>query len=151
MEPADTLQHLLEHLPRRYSWDSIQPSIMAARLTKLAALAGVTALIAAACSSSGEAEPTSPLVAPQSTEALARAIYEESGTDWFYRQVDARDTILPIYDPEFDPADESPLPVDQIVLGVAIKGEAKAYPIRTLRYREMVNDDLGGVPILVTW
>ena len=28
---------------------------------------------------------------------------------------------------------------------------AAAYPIRVLRFREIVNDEVGGVPILVTW
>jgi hypothetical protein len=36
-------------------------------------------------------------------------------------------------------------------MGVAIEGEAKAYPISVLRFREMVNDDLAGMHILVTW
>jgi hypothetical protein len=36
-------------------------------------------------------------------------------------------------------------------MGVALNGEAKAYPVTVLRIREMVNDELGGLPILVTW
>jgi len=36
-------------------------------------------------------------------------------------------------------------------MGVAIQGEAKAYPVSVLRFREMVDDELGGLPILVTW
>ncbi len=38
-----------------------------------------------------------------------------------------------------------------LVIGVAINGESKAYPVGTLNFREMVNDVVGGVPILVTW
>jgi hypothetical protein len=34
---------------------------------------------------------------------------------------------------------------------VAWGGEAKAYPVCVLRFREMVNDSLAGVPILVSW
>jgi hypothetical protein len=40
---------------------------------------------------------------------------------------------------------------DELVLGVAWDGEAKAYPITVLRFREMVNDELAGIPTLVTW
>lgn len=37
------------------------------------------------------------------------------------------------------------------VLGVAIQGEATAYPIRILNWHEIVNDTLGGVPIAATY
>ena len=62
-----------------------------------------------------------------------------------------RDAIMPIYDPEFVEAIDSPLLADELVMGVAVNGEVKAYPVSVLRLREMVNDELGGGPILVTW
>ena len=62
-----------------------------------------------------------------------------------------RDAIRPIYDPQFADAVDSPLQADELVMGVAIQGEAKAYPVTVLRFREMVDDKLGGLPILVTW
>lgn len=37
------------------------------------------------------------------------------------------------------------------VIGVAVGGESRAYPIRILNYHEVVNDRLGGVPIAVTY
>ena len=61
------------------------------------------------------------------------------------------DGIRPIYDPQFAPADEAALADDELVIGISIDGEAKAYPISVLRFREMVNDELAGTPILVTW
>ena len=61
------------------------------------------------------------------------------------------DGIRPIYEPEFVEAPVSPLNDDELVMGVAIQGEAKAYPVSVLRFREMVDDELGGLPILVTW
>ena len=36
-------------------------------------------------------------------------------------------------------------------MGIVIGGEAKAYPVSVLRFREMVDDELAGWPILVTW
>lgn len=39
----------------------------------------------------------------------------------------------------------------EFVLGVAFDGVAKAYPIRILNWHEIVNDDVGRQPVLVTW
>lgn len=61
------------------------------------------------------------------------------------------DGIRPIYEPEFRSAAEAPLQDDELVLGVALGENAKAYPITVLRFREMVNDELAGIPTLVTW
>jgi len=63
----------------------------------------------------------------------------------------ARDAIFPIYNPEFAAASEAPYDDDELVIGVALNGEAKAYSIGPLNGREMVNDTIGGVPILVSW
>ncbi|MCH8062766.1 MAG: DUF3179 domain-containing protein [Chloroflexi bacterium] len=61
------------------------------------------------------------------------------------------DAIKPIYEPLVGSPDEVELDADELVMGVSINGESRAYPIRVLRFREMVNDELGGTPILVTW
>ena len=61
------------------------------------------------------------------------------------------DIIRPIYDPRFAPVAEAPYDDSELVMGIAIGGEAKAYAITVLTFREMVNDELGGIPILVTW
>jgi hypothetical protein len=61
------------------------------------------------------------------------------------------DGIRPVYNPEFVPAAEAPLDDEELVIGVSLEDEAKAYPITVLRFREMVNDELAGWPILVTW
>lgn len=61
------------------------------------------------------------------------------------------DAIRPVYEPEFAMAEEAPLDDDELVLGVSIEDEAKAYPITVLNRREMVNDEMAGIPTLVTW
>jgi hypothetical protein len=61
------------------------------------------------------------------------------------------DAIPPIYDPEFIPGDQADLPDEDLVLAIAWGGEAKAYPIAVLQFREMVNDEMAGIPILVSW
>lgn len=71
--------------------------------------------------------------------------------DYTWRQVFRRDTIEPIYEPTFLPADQANYDDSELVIGVEINGQAKAYAIGPLNGREMVNDTLSGVPILVTW
>lgn len=68
-----------------------------------------------------------------------------------YNQLLSRDSIRPIYEPEFIPAAQAKLNDDELVLAIALDGEAKAYPITVLNSREMVNDELAGTPILATW
>ena len=61
------------------------------------------------------------------------------------------DGIRPIYDPLFVTADIAPYHADELIIGIAIGTEAIAYSISVLRQREMVNDEVAGIPILVTW
>ncbi len=68
-----------------------------------------------------------------------------------YRRSLARDQIPPVYDPEFTAASGVDWPSDSLVIGVAGKESAKAYPVNHLSSREMVIDSLEGIPILVTW
>ena len=81
----------------------------------------------------------------------ATAIVDLNLDKYVYVPMMPRDAIKPIYNPEFVEAIDSPLHADELVMGVAVNGEAKAYPVSVLRFREMVNDELGGGPILVTW
>lgn len=67
------------------------------------------------------------------------------------RQLIPKDGIRPVYDPTFLPAPEVILSRDDLVIGLTINGDSRAYPISTLQHREMVNDVVGGVPILATW
>jgi Protein of unknown function (DUF3179) len=38
-----------------------------------------------------------------------------------------------------------------LVVGVEISGDSRAYPVATLSHHEIVNDTVGGRPIAVTW
>jgi hypothetical protein len=62
-----------------------------------------------------------------------------------------RDAIVPIYSPRFVPPDEATLRPKELVMGLEINGDARAYPVGMLRTREIVNDEVGGTPVLVTW
>lgn len=82
---------------------------------------------------------------------LPRPENELAAGEYRWNQLLARDAIFPVYNPEFAPAHAAPYDDNELVIGVALNGEAKAYAIGPLNSREMVNDMLGGVPILVTW
>ncbi len=64
-----------------------------------------------------------------------------------------KDGIPAIFDPRFVSAEEadSQLDPDDLVIGVSLNGEHKAYGVANLSSHEVVNDTLGGRPIAVTW
>ncbi len=63
-----------------------------------------------------------------------------------------KDGIPAILDPQFIPRREAEfLKPDDKVIGVKAGGEARAYPIKILNWHEVVNDTIGGVPIVVTF
>ncbi|MFC7078788.1 DUF3179 domain-containing protein [Halorussus caseinilyticus] len=70
------------------------------------------------------------------------------------RQVIPRDAIPSVDDPEFGP-DYFGDPDDEVIVvesdGDGEDREVRAYPVRILHYHEIVNDELGGDPIAVTW
>lgn len=46
---------------------------------------------------------------------------------------------------------DNKIPSKQLILGVVIKGESKAYPIEVIGYHHQVRDTVGGEPIIVTY
>jgi hypothetical protein len=97
---------------------------------------------------------------PESTEKLGELadpndVYDpvKSGeeTPSGYRQLLRRDSILPVYDPQFTTSDQVDWPDDSLVIGVTVAEIAKAYPVTHLNSREMVIDSINGIPILVSW
>jgi len=63
-----------------------------------------------------------------------------------------KDGIPALSDPEMLPADAARYlqPTDRVA-GVALGGEARAYPLRILTQHEIVNDTVGKVPVAVTY
>jgi hypothetical protein len=57
----------------------------------------------------------------------------------------------PMGPPAFDAASATKLDGAEKVITVAIGGEARAYPIRSMSYHHVVNDAVGGVPIVATY
>ncbi len=120
---------------------------------------GLLAACAPAATQTIEVHPSSPTEAINSPRPDSTTSSPPSPTptdeidfgDFVFVPLLPYDGIRPIYEPDFVEAPDSPLKDDELVMGVAIQGEAKAYPVSVLRFREMVDDELGGLPILVTW
>lgn len=68
-----------------------------------------------------------------------------------YRQLLPRDAIRPVYQAVFVRASEAGWDDEDLVIGLEINDEAKAYPVGFLNRREMVIDSVAGIPVLVTW
>ena len=68
------------------------------------------------------------------------------------RRYGGRSPFVPLDNPEFVTAGQAAyLLDDELVLGLYAEGEARAYPIRMVFYHHIVNDMVGGRPILVTY
>jgi hypothetical protein len=81
--------------------------------------------------------------------AVAAAVV---GSAWFARQNPFEWKFNPLPSPSFVPADRVTfLRADDIVMAVAIRGQATAYPVRLVAYHHVVNDELGGEPIVATY
>ena len=57
----------------------------------------------------------------------------------------------PVTTPQFEPAAQVQLDADEMVLAVRSGPHSRAYPIRAMAYHHLVNDTLGGVPLVATY
>lgn len=57
----------------------------------------------------------------------------------------------PVANPTFAAAAAAKLDADEKVLAVKPNGAARAYPVRALAYHHIVNDVVGGLPIVATY
>ena len=63
-----------------------------------------------------------------------------------------KDGIPALLDPKFVNSEKAGfLEPDDQVIGVALHGQPKAYPIKILNWHEVVNDSTGGVPFVFTF
>jgi len=62
-----------------------------------------------------------------------------------------KDGIPSIDNPTFSPVQDVTLADTIPVIGFTLNGEAKAYPLGILMSHEIVNDEVGGVPVAVTY
>lgn len=62
-----------------------------------------------------------------------------------------KDCIPSIDDPGFESGNPGWLEPDERVIGLEINGDARAYPLKILSKHEIVNDQVGGEPVAVTY
>ena len=66
--------------------------------------------------------------------------------------VSLRDALRPIYTPQYGDSEALPwLRDDDLVIGYEAEEKAFAYPLKVLNFRELVNDVIGGVPVLISY
>jgi hypothetical protein len=92
------------------------------------------------------------------TRNPARAVIESGGAAFDPIRSDEIQSILPqdaipaLIKPAYLTASKASDIYDQEeVIGVVINGDARAYPLSTLSAHEIVDDDIGGQPVAVTW
>lgn len=72
-----------------------------------------------------------------------------------HKRIHPRDFFVPVYEPQLVSAaaiDERRLLRPRaLVIGIVREGRAQAYPVSFLGVHELVNDQIGGCPIAITW
>jgi hypothetical protein len=75
-----------------------------------------------------------------------------AGPTWFARQNHFEWMFNPLPDPTYAPATLVDFVDDRdMVVAVEIGGEAVAWPVRQMAYHHIVNDKVGGVPVVSTY
>jgi hypothetical protein len=73
-------------------------------------------------------------------------------TAWLARQNRFEWMFAPLPNPAFArPAEADWIPAGEMVLAVTVNGESVAYPRSQLAYHHLVQDSVGGVPIVATY
>ena len=64
-----------------------------------------------------------------------------------------RDAFPVLFDPPMGNVEDGDrvLEPNEWIIGIALKGEAKAYPVDVMGFHELINDVVGGMPITVCW
>jgi hypothetical protein len=117
--------------------------------------AAALAITLAACTQAGSGSPAPEAAAPEADDGAAEP---EPGNPPLVDPNDIisggppPDGIPPIDRPRFVTPSEATFLVDrEPVLAVEVAGDAKAYPLQIMTWHEIVNDEVGGVPVSVTY
>jgi hypothetical protein len=85
--------------------------------------------------------------------ALVGTLVVASGAAWLARQNHFEWMFNPLRNPAYASGAEAAAfvyPAD-MVIAVLLRGDAVAYPVRQMAYHHLVNDQVGGVPIVSTY
>ena len=114
-----------------------------ARFSRLLASAATATLIGCSGGSDGGSGPTEP-------DPNANLVCNIS-TDKIFNGGVGRDGIPSLTNPDVAPSEESLMGNSERVLGLVVGGEARAYGMGILWWHEVINDTLGGLPVLVSY
>ncbi len=86
------------------------------------------------------------------SEQLSREDLEKKYRSGSFRAT-AQDAFPVLYNPPMGTVEDGDrvLQPAEWVIGIALKGEAKAYPVDVMGFHELINDVVGGTPITVCW
>ncbi len=112
-------------------------------------------------------EPVSPPIVVKSQETVLPALLAEVttawGTDWSRRTIDLqdlrvgvvfsdpRDVIPPLDSPTFTSVVDAEFDPREPGMMVVIDGDARFYPLQILNLHEVVNDEIAGTPVAITY
>lgn len=85
--------------------------------------------------------------------ALVPAVVLALGAAWLARQNHFEWMFGPLTRPEYARVSEAAANVEDadMVIAVEMNGDAVAYPVRQMAYHHLVNDQVGGVPVVSTY
>jgi hypothetical protein len=85
--------------------------------------------------------------------ALVGSMVVAGGAAWLARQNHFEWMFNPLRNPAYAARVEAASFVDpsDMVIAVELRGDAVAYPVRQMAYHHLVNDEVGGVPIVSTY
>ena len=93
--------------------------------------------------------PGAPDIPPPSGSASDEGTADNDDVSSSYPR---RGPFVPLDTPEFiGPAEATFLEADDLVLGVTIDGDSRAYPLRMMTFHHIVNDSFDERPILITF
>ncbi len=84
---------------------------------------------------------------------LVGSLLVAGGAAWLARQNHFEWMFKPLQDPAYASSAAAASFVDpaDMVIAVDLRGDAVAYPVRQMAYHHLVNDQVGGVPIVSTY
>ena len=117
---------------------------------------------ATATAGSTAASPTLEILTDDDRSATLRRLTSSWNTNWEKRLISSdellsggppRDGIPAIDNPRFSSQTEAEAWLDgrEPVIALEINGDARAYPLQILTWHEIVNDEVGGLPVAVTF
>ncbi len=140
------------------------PVALVRRIPRLWWIALTLTLVGAACTGGGSDDSTKDSTV---TDGEVEEAPPVSGwnTDWSQRNIDLselirglqapdpRDVIPPLDEPKFETVEQASQWLDsrEPVALLELGDEARAYPLRILTWHEIVNDQIGDVPVAVTY